>query len=126
MAIQSIGQISINAKDIDRAVAFYTDALQLTPLFRAGHLAFFDCAGVRLMVSVPTSSEFDHPGSILYFTVDDIHGSHLELAERGVLFVREPHLVAVMPDHELWMAFFRDTEGNTMALMAEVRQTKNE
>ena len=84
-------------------------------------MAFFDCAGVRLMLSLPENAEFDHPGSVLYFRVDDIEQAYATLKERGVTFVDQPHLIARMPDHELWMTFFKDTEGNTLALMAEKR-----
>jgi methylmalonyl-CoA/ethylmalonyl-CoA epimerase len=116
-----IGQIAVNAHDVDRATAFYSESLGLTLLFRAGSMSFFDCAGVRLMLSRPEKPEFDHPGSVLYFKVDDIDARHREMNARGVEFIDEPHLVARMPDHELWMTFFRDTEGNTLALMCERR-----
>jgi methylmalonyl-CoA/ethylmalonyl-CoA epimerase len=116
-----IGQISMNAHDVDRATTFYADALGVRLLFRAGGMSFFDCAGVRLMLSRPERPEFDHPGSVLYFKVDDIEARYQELKTRGVEFIDAPHLIARMPDHELWMAFFRDTEGNTLALMTEKR-----
>jgi len=116
-----IGQISMNARDVDRATTFYRDALGLTPLFRFGDLSFFDCGGIRLMVSKPETPEFDHPGSVLYFKVADIEAKATELAGRGVVFRDKPHLIARMPDHELWMAFFNDSEGNTLALMCEKR-----
>jgi len=119
--LSQLGQISMNAHDVDRATAFYADTLGVKLLFRAGGMAFFDCAGVRLMLSKPSSPEYDHPGSVLYFKVDDLEGRHLELADKGVTFVSKPHLIAKMPDHELWMAFFKDTEGNTLALMCEKR-----
>ena len=115
-----IGQISMRAKDIDRATSFYTDTLGIRHLFRAGTLSFFDCGGVRLMLSLP-EPDFDHPGSVLYFKVDDIDAVHATLVQRGVAIVREPHLIARMPDHELWMSFFHDSEGNTLALMQERR-----
>jgi len=111
----------MRARDIDRATAFYSQTLDLKMLFRAGDLSFFDCGGVRLMLSKPEKAEFDHPGSVLYFKVPDINASYRELSARGVEFLGEPHLIARMPDHELWMAFFNDSEGNTLALMSEVR-----
>ena len=114
-----IGQLSMNARDIDRATAFYSETLGLKLLFRAGQLSFFDCGGVRLMVSPPEKPEFDHPGSVIYFKVDDIDARFAALQARGVTFIDPPHLIARMPDHELWMTFFRDTEGNTLALMSE-------
>lgn len=120
--IRQIAQISMTARDVSRAVAFYRDTLGLKLLFEAPpQMAFFDCGGIRLMLGVPTEPEFDHPGSILYFRVDDIRSVHATYQERGVTFRSEPHLVARMPDHELWMAFFHDSEGNTLALMSEVR-----
>jgi catechol 2,3-dioxygenase-like lactoylglutathione lyase family enzyme len=120
--LSHIGQIAMNARNLDRAIAFYRDSLGLPFLFKAPpQLAFFDCAGVRLLLDVPEDEEFAHPGSILYFAVEDIHAMHHVLRERGVAFRKEPHLVARLPDREVWMAFFDDTEGNTLALMAEPR-----
>ncbi len=117
-----IGQIAVVVQDLDRAVAFYRDTLGMRFLFQAPpKLAFFDCGGVRLMLDVPEEAEFNHPASILYYKVEDIQGTWAALRGRGVEFRDEPHLVARMPDHELWMTFFRDTEGNTLALMSEVR-----
>ena len=118
-----IGQIAINVHDVDRAVNFYRDVLGLKFLFRAGEkMAFFDCGGVRLMLSLPETSEYDHPGSILYYQVADIRAAHQALVTKGTRFEGDPHLIAKMPDHELWMAFGRDTEGNVFALMSEVRE----
>ena len=117
-----IGQIAIVVQDLDRAVAFYRDTLGMRFLFQAPpKLAFFDCGGVRLMLDVPEEEEFKHPASILYYKVDDIRATWAALRDRGVEFRDEPHMIARMPDHELWMTFFRDTEGNTLALMSEVR-----
>jgi len=121
-AITQIGQIAINVHDTDRAVEFYRDILGLKLLFTAGHLAFFDCGGVRLMLSPPERPEFDHPASILYFKVADIKAAHARLVERNVKIESEPHMVARMPDHDLWLADFRDSEGNIMAFMSEVRR----
>jgi len=120
-AITKIGQIAINVHDTNRAVEFYRDTLGLKLLFTAGRLAFFDCGGVRLMLSPPERPEFDHPSSILYFTVGDIKAAYARLLERKVRTESEPHMVAKLPDHELWLADFRDSEGNIMCLMSEVR-----
>lgn len=120
--LRTIGQISMRATDLPRAVAFYRDVLGVRHLFDAGpRLSFFDCDGVRLMLSPAEQPEFDHPGSVLYFRVDDIHEACRTLTARGVAFIDQPHLIARLPDHELWMTFFRDSEGNTLALMGEVR-----
>jgi methylmalonyl-CoA/ethylmalonyl-CoA epimerase len=116
-----LGQIATIVQDVDRATSFYRDVLRLELLFRAGEMSFFDVGGVRLMLSKPEAPEFDHPGSVLYFKVDDIEARHQELSARGVEFIGAPHLIARMPDHELWMAFFRDSERNVLALMSEKR-----
>lgn len=118
--LTGIGQIAVNVRDVEGAVAFYRDALGLRFLFEVPGLAFFDCGGVRLMLSRPESGEFDHPSSVLYFRVADIRAAHGALAARGVAFRDGPHKIADMPDHELWMAFFEDGQSNVMALMAEV------
>ena len=121
IGISRIGQIAVNAHDVDRAAAFYQDVLGLKLLFKAPPgLAFFDCGGVRLMLSRPEKPEFDHPGSVLYFAVPDIQAAHARMKESGVKFEDEPHLIAKMPDHDLWMTFFHDSEGNLMGLMSEV------
>lgn len=119
-ALTRIGQIAINAHDVDRATAFYRDTLGLQHLFRAGQLSFFDCGGVRLMLDKPEKPEFDHPSSILYFQVGDIQATYERLKAAGAKFEDTPHLLARMKDHDLWMTFFRDTEGNLLALMSEV------
>jgi len=121
LGISRLGQIQLRAHDIERATAFYQDVLGLKLLFKAPPgLAFFDCGGVRLMIDTPEKPEFDHPSSVLYFAVPDIQSAHSQLKQSGVRFEDEPHLVARMPDHDLWMTFFRDSEDNLMALMSEV------
>jgi catechol 2,3-dioxygenase-like lactoylglutathione lyase family enzyme len=120
LGISRIGQIAINVHDLNRATAFYRDTLGLHLLFTAGKLAFFDCGGVRLMLDTPEKPEFDHPGSILYFAVTDIKAAHQKMAAQDVRFEDEPHVIARMPDHDLWMTFFRDSEQNLLALMSEV------
>jgi methylmalonyl-CoA/ethylmalonyl-CoA epimerase len=116
-----ISQIAVNAQDLERAVAFYRDALRLPLQFQVEGMAFFDCAGQRLMVGLPSAPEYDHPSSILYFEVDDIDATWTELLARGVEGRRAPFLVHQAEDHELWLAFFRDTEGNTLALSCAKR-----
>lgn len=120
--LNQIGQIALNARDVARATAFYRDVLGMRFLFEVPpKMSFFDCGGIRLMISLPEGEQYDHPGSILYYKVDDIRAAHDEIRRRGGSFEGEPHLIAKMPDHELWMAFLKDSEGNTLALMSEVR-----
>jgi methylmalonyl-CoA/ethylmalonyl-CoA epimerase len=117
--LSTIGQIALPTDDLDRAVAFYQDALGLPFLFRVPNLAFFDCAGVRLMLEGPANPELAHHSSIIYFTVADIHAAHQALRERGVPFEDEPHIIANMETYDLWMAFFRDPAGNLLGIMSE-------
>ena len=119
--LSTIGQISITVHDLPVATAFYRDKLRMKHLFDVpGHMSFFDSGGIRLMLAVPEKPEYDHPSSIIYFTVGDIGAAHAALVRSGVEFEREPTLVAPMKDHDLWMAFFRDCDRNLLALMSEV------
>lgn len=120
-SLNNLGQIAVIVHDLERATAFYREVLGMPFLFQAPNLAFFNCNGVRVMLGPPESPEFDHPSSILYFKVDDIHLAHTTLVGRGVRFRDQPHLVAKLPDHELWMTFFEDLDHNILALMSEVR-----
>ena len=116
----ALGQVALTVEDVARSVTFFRDKVGLRFLFSAGPtLAFFDLGGVRLMLSAP-EGEFS-PGSstVLYIKVQDIEASYREMRSRGVQFVDEPHLIASMPDHDLWMTFFRDPDGHTLALMCE-------
>ena len=124
IGISRLGQVAINVRNVERATAFYRDVLGLRFLFAAGQLAFFDCGGVRLMLDRPEKPEFDHPSSILYFNVPDIQAAHRRLVDSGVTIVEAPRVIAPMPDHDLWMSFFRDTENNVMALMSEVPRAR--
>lgn len=116
-ALSKIGQLSVTAQDVERATAFYRDVLGLPHLFSASGMAFLQAGDVRLMLAVP-EPEFAHPSSILYFDVPDIGAAHQALVARGASFLRDPFIVATMLTHDLWMAFFQDTEGNTLALMS--------
>jgi len=118
-----IGQIALTVKDLPAAVAFYRDVLGVTFLFEAPpSMAFFDCGGIRLMLAPPeregavAGQQFN---SILYFTVDDIQVAAAALEARGVAFEQAPHIVARLPHANLWMGFFRDGDGNLLAIMSE-------
>jgi methylmalonyl-CoA/ethylmalonyl-CoA epimerase len=121
--IRKIGQIYMRAVDLARATAFYRETLSIPFLFEVPRMAFFDLAGVRLMLGEPEGEAFDHPGSILYFDVPDLRAAHEELARRGVAFDSTPHLIADLGARELWMAFFKDSEGNQLALMSEIAKS---
>jgi len=120
ISLSQIGQISVNVHDLARAVVFYKETLGLKHLFSVPpKMAFFDCGGIRLMLAIPERPDLDHPSSILYFKVTDIEHAHKVLASRGVHFETKPMPVAPMATHDLWLAEFRDSENNVLALMCE-------
>jgi predicted enzyme related to lactoylglutathione lyase len=119
--LSQIAQIFVNVKDLDRAIAFYRDMLGMRFLFQAPPgMAFFDCGGIRIMLGRADRPEIDHPASIIYYKVDDIEKVYEVFNARGVEFIIKPHLVAPMPTYDLWLADFKDSEGNILALMSEV------
>jgi len=117
--LSKIGQIALTISDVERSIAFYRDALGMKLLFQVPGIAFFDCDGIRLMLSSSEKPE-EKFGSVIYYKVGDIQNAAGILSSRGVIFEREPHLLAKMPDHDLWMAFFREPDRNLLALMSEV------
>ena len=122
LAKARIGQIAVVCQDVQRASAFYRDVLGLPHLFDAGpKLSFFNCGGTRLMLTPAERPEDDHLSSILYYFVENIEGVQSELESKGVRFTNTPHMIARMPDHELWLSEFHDSEGNALALMEEKR-----
>lgn len=124
-SINNIGQIAIPCHDVARATAFYRDVVGLPFLFAAPNLAFFRCGEVRLMLTPVEQPELAPPGSVVYFRTADLDGATAALAAGGAKVESAPHLITRMPDHELWMSFWRDTEGNLMAFMEErVGETK--
>jgi len=120
--LNQIGQIAITVQDLDRAVKFYHGTLGMKLLFHLPQMAFFECGGVRLMLAPPEKPEFDHPASVIYYKVADLAATHAARAAREVQFEAAPHLIARMADHDLWMAFLRDSEGNLLGLMSEVKR----
>ncbi|QSO52700.1 VOC family protein [Alicyclobacillus curvatus] len=118
--LQRVGQISMTVHDVDRAVAFYRDVLGLPFVWQTAGMAFFMCGDVRLMLSVPEKAEFDHPGSIIYYAVDDIYETYEELKSKGVEFHGDPHEIGKLGSVTVYMAFFNDSEGNMLAIQAEV------
>jgi len=116
-----IGQIAVTVTDLEAAKTFYRDVLGMRHLFDAGTMAFFQCGTVRLLIGAgePGKQAAGMDGTILYYRVADIEGVHAALKGRGVQFVQEPHLVARMKSHDLWLAFLKDPSGNALALMEE-------
>jgi len=115
-----IGQIAVTVGNLERAVTFYRDTLGMALLFQVPNMAFFDCGGIRLMLSL-AEKQGEIFSSVIYYKVDQIQQAYEVLSSRGVEFEAKPHLIAKMPDHDLWMAFFRDPDRNLLALMCEMR-----
>ena len=119
--LSRIKQIAVTVADVERSKLFYRDQLGIRLLFEAPPgLVFFDCDGIMLMIAQANERELARPGSVLYFAVDDIHGAHAALRQRGVQFEDEPHQVADLGKVELWMSFFKDPDGTVLAIRAEV------
>jgi methylmalonyl-CoA/ethylmalonyl-CoA epimerase len=120
--LSQIAQVAVPVTDIERAIPFYRDTLGMQFLFQAPPgLAFFELSGVRLMLDGPARAQAGN-SSVIYYRVSDLQAAFTALSRRGVQFEAKPHLIAKMPDHELWMAFFRDPDKNLLALMSEVRE----
>lgn len=119
--IKNVGQIGIPVKDIKRALNFYKDKLGLSLLFNTDSMAFFECDGLRLMLTLPEKEEFAHSSSVIYFQVNNIKDTYERLVGKEVTFIDEPHVVTKMGQTEMWMVFFKDTEDNTHAFMSEVQ-----
>jgi len=120
--VKRIGQIAVAVSNLERAIAFYREVVGLKFLFQAPPgLAFFMCGEVRLMLALPEKDQPAKVASVIYYLVDDIRTDYKALRDKGAKAEGEPHLIARMPDHELWMAFFRDPDDNMFALMSEVR-----
>ncbi|MFJ8087950.1 VOC family protein [Lysinibacillus sp. NPDC095746] len=119
--IQSVGQIGIPVKELDRAIHFYKEKLGLSLLFNTDSMAFFDCNGLRLLLTLPEKDEFIYSSSIIYFQVGNLSMTYEDLVNKNVTFIDEPHVVAKMGQTETWMVFFKDTEDNTHAFMSEVQ-----
>ncbi len=117
-----IGQIAVTVSDVNAALAFYRDVLGLDFLFNAGpNLAFLTAGGVRIMLTTPQGAGSVGGNSTLYFKVTEIEATHAAVVARGATNERAPQLTAKMPDHELWIGFVRDPDGNLVGLMEEKR-----
>ncbi|MDM5250989.1 VOC family protein [Lysinibacillus sp. G4S2] len=119
--IQKVGQVAIPVKKLDKAIQFYKEKLGLSLLFNTDSMAFFDCNGLRLLLSLPEKDEFTYSSSVIYFQVENISKTYEDLVRKEVTFIDEPHVVARMGQTETWMVFFKDSEDNTHALMSEVQ-----
>ena len=119
--ISSIGQIAVNVHDLEKATAFYRDTLGMKFIFQVPNMmSFFALGETRLMLAIPTSPEYDHPSSVIYYRVADIHEAHAALMAQNVQFSENPHSVGQIGNVDVWMAFFEDVDGNTLAIMSEI------
>ena len=119
--LDNIGQVALTVDDIAQAKDFYQNTLGMKFLFDAGHLAFLQCGSVRIMLTQPEKPG-PRGGTILYYKVDDIHSTCAQIKARGAALLEEPHLIARMPDHDLWMASLNDPGDNILGIMCELRR----
>ena len=117
--LDDIAQIALTVQDLDQAKRFYRDTLGMRFLFDAGAMAFFQCGSIRLMIGT-SSKPSSTTGTIVYFRVPDLPLAFAELKSKAVAFTQDPHLVARMKSHDLWLAFLKDPSGNPIGLMSEV------
>ena len=82
-------------------------------------MAFFDLDGVRLLLGTVEASGPLERSTPLYLGATDIEATARRMRAAGVTFHKEPALIARMPEREVWLAEFVDSEGNVMALMEE-------
>jgi methylmalonyl-CoA/ethylmalonyl-CoA epimerase len=113
-------QVALHADDLSRAAAFYTVLLEAKPMARFDEhgLLFFDLDGVRLLL------DRNAPASLLYLHVGNVHET-LERLDGLVEVVSHPHVIFTHRDDTLgpagddeWQAFIKDSEGNTVGLVA--------
>jgi predicted enzyme related to lactoylglutathione lyase len=122
LKLSEIRQIAITVSDVGTALPFYRDVLGLSFLFSpAPNLAFLSAGSIRIMLSTPQGAGTVGHNSILYFKINDIEAAHHAIVARGARNERNPQLAAKMPDHELWISFVRDPDGNLVGLMEEKR-----
>jgi methylmalonyl-CoA/ethylmalonyl-CoA epimerase len=119
--LETVGQIAITVSNLERSRSFYWNRLGMKFLFDAANMAFFQCGSVRFMLGT-ASKPVQSGGTVIYFRVDDIHATHAALAAKGVEFMQKPHLVARMPEYDLWMAFLADPDQNPIGLMCEIQR----
>ena len=122
--IRQLGQVALPTHDLNRSIVFYRDVLDLPFIWSNDRMAFFQVGSTRLLIEIPESEAFDHPGSVLYFDVADIEGAVHELEARGAAFDDMPHLIGELGGVAVWMAFFRDPADNLLALSCERPSTR--
>jgi len=120
--LAEIGQIAITVSDVAVALPFYRDVLGLAFIFSPSpNLAFLGAGSIRIMLSTPQGTGVVGSNSTLYFKVNNLIETYAAIISRGAVIEREPQLAARLPDHELWIGFIRDTDGNLIGIMEEKR-----
>ena len=119
--LDRIGQIALTVVDLAAAKRFYGETLGMKFLFDAGTMAFYQCGDIRLLIGL-SETPITPAGTILYFKVDELEAVCAALKGQGVELMQDAHLIAKMPDHDLWIAFVKDPSGNVLGLMSEVRR----
>ena len=119
-ALTKVGQIAVRVKDVNRAAAFYSNTLGVKLLLKQNSLAVLDCGGVSLFLTLPENAAESGQNSVIYFDVDNIQKTVQSLTERGVIIAEKPNKVGKLGTVDVWIAIFRDSEGNLLGLRSMV------
>lgn len=119
LALGEVAQVAVTITNIDASTNFYRDTLGLNHMFTAGNMAFFDCGNLRLLLGLAEDGKQATGGSVLYFRVSDIEAAYNALVANEVQIERPPTATHRTEEYELWLAFFRDPDGNLLALFEE-------
>ena len=112
-------QIAIPGKDIERATVFYRDTLGLRFLMNGPNMASFDCGGIRIYLDANPSMVEVGKNSMIYFRTGNVERAHSAFQERGVTIHQSPHIIASLPDRDVWLMWIRDSEQNLLGVMEE-------
>jgi predicted enzyme related to lactoylglutathione lyase len=120
--LSEIGQIAVTVHDLNSAEKFYREKLGMKFMYRFPNLVFFDCGGVRLMLGLPENPEQDHPGSIIYFKVQDLIEAYSHFKKNLVEIIQEPQQVAKTGSVIIKMMFIKDPDNNPIGVYSETKK----
>jgi len=117
--LNGVMQIAIPAKDIDRATAFYRDTLGFALLMNGPKMAFLECGGIRIYLDANPGGTESGGNSLVYFRATNIERAHASFKKSGVVIHQVPHVIASLPDRDVWLMWIRDSESNLLGIMEE-------
>src|SRR5205823_6250046 len=126
MQLTGILQIAIPPAEIARATAFYGDVLELRFLMDGPNMAFFDCGVVRLYLASVDGAGQPRASDYIYFRTAYIEPQFATYQQRNVKIVSPAHIIAALPNQDLWLLWFRDSEGNLLGIMEERKKSSSQ